>query len=107
MARHPETSNAPRSIGSLMGDTGSGLGKLLQRARAISELGGRVSRLLESGLASHCRVANIRDGKLVFVCSSAAWATHLRMHAPALLESLRAAGVEDITAIEIKTRPMD
>jgi hypothetical protein len=105
MAGNSRQSNAPLSIRQLMSDSGSGFGKLLKRAKAISQLDRRVSRLLDPELARFCQVANLRDGRLILACSSPGCATRLRMQANSLLDQLHAAGLQEIEAIEVKMMP--
>lgn len=90
------------SVRELMTSTQGGFGDILKRARAIDRLNQRVSRLLESDLAQHCQLANVRNRTLIFACDSPACATRLRFHAPKLLDELHAAGLEEIEAIEVK-----
>ncbi len=49
-----------------------------------------ISSKLEPALASHCHVANLRDGTLVLATTSPAWNHKLRFSALDLLSSLRA-----------------
>lgn len=95
-------SNEAQSISQIMSDPKAAFGKLLQRARAIERLNRRVSGLIGADLARHCQVANLRDGKLIFACTSPACAARLRMEAPELLVQLQAVGLTDIEAIEVK-----
>ena len=91
-----------RSVGELMSESGSGFGRILQRARTLDQLNSRIMPLLEPKLASHCRVANVRDGRLVFVCSSPSCATRLRLQSPELIERLHALGMEAIEGIVVR-----
>ncbi len=102
MTDQPPERRSAHSINQLMADTGSGFGQLLKRARALEALGARVSRLLDPTIAGQCKLANVRDGKMIFSCSSPGIATRLRMQAPALLEQLHAAGMTDIEGVEVR-----
>lgn len=88
-----------------MTGTEGGFGKVLKRARALERLGRKVSGLLDNDLARVCQVANVRDGRLIFVCSSPGGATKLRMQSPTLLEQLHEVGLDEIEAIEVKVTP--
>lgn len=94
--------NTPQSVRQLMTGSQTGFGKVLERARALSELNQQISGLLDDELARHCQVANIRDGRLIFACTSPGSATRLRMQGGQLLDDLHAAGLNEIEAIEVK-----
>jgi hypothetical protein len=97
--------NGPNAISDLLADSSNSFGKLLRHADAINRLADRLSKLLGPELADHCKLANARDGKLVFVCTSAAWSSRLLMHSPMILEKLESAGVTGYQKIEARTRP--
>lgn len=84
---------------------GSKFVRILDRARALDRLNQRVSGLLGDELARTCQVANVRDGRMIFACTSAGSATRLRMLCPKLLADLHAAGLDEIKAIEVKMMP--
>ena len=67
------------------------LDTLAERARALDALDGRLRRHLPEPLAGACRLADIRNGRLVFLASSATWAARLRLHQAVLLAEARAA----------------
>lgn len=93
------------SVGELMSYPEGGFGRMLKRARAIERFGRKVSALLDPDLARICQVANVRDGRLIFVCTSSGGATKLRMQAPALLEQLHEVGLGEIEKIAVKVAP--
>jgi hypothetical protein len=96
------TAGKAQSVAQLMSDSGNSFGRVLKRARSLEQLGERVSRLLPADLTSNCRLANVRDGKMIFACTSAGCATRLRMQASDLLDQLHAAGMNEIEAIEVR-----
>ena len=51
---------------------------------------GRWDALVGPELAAHCRPERLRDGELVLVAESTAWATQVRLLAPAVLARLAA-----------------
>ena len=53
-------------------------------------------------LAAHARLANIRDGKLVFVVDASVWHAKLRLAAPALVDAARSVGL-DVTDVAVRT----
>lgn len=105
MTRNSRSNRSALSVRQLMADSEGGFGRVLQRARSLEQLSRQVSGLLDPDMARHCQLANVRDGRMIFACSSPGCATRLRMQAPDLLEQLHAAGMEDIDAIEVKMAP--
>lgn len=97
--------NSPKSVDQVLAEWQDNFGRILQRARAIERLNRRVSGLIGADLARHCQVANLRDGKLIFACTSPACAARLRMEAPELLAQLQAVGLTDIETIIVKMMP--
>ena len=67
------------------------LDTLAMRARALDALDGKLRHLLPAALARECRLADVRNGRLVFLATSPAWATRLRLHQETLLAEARAA----------------
>lgn len=102
MASSNRPNSNPLSINQLMTGSDTGFGKVLKRAEALNRLNHRVSRLLDDDLARHCQVANVRDGRMIFACTSPGCATRLRMQARQLIEQLHAAGLKDIEVIEVR-----
>jgi len=94
--------NAPVSVTQLMSGSDTSFGKILQRAKALNQLNQRVSGLLDKDLAKHCQVANVRDGKMIFTCTSPGYATRLKLQTGQLLDELETAGLEGINKIEVK-----
>lgn len=77
---------------------------LAARAGALADLGARLCRVLPAAISAQVRFADLREGKLVFLASSAAWATRLR-HAQALvLQAARALGLE-VSSLAVKVAP--
>ena len=65
---------------------------LMEEARRLLQLERKVLAALDPELGRHCRVAAFRDGDLLLLAASPAWATRLRYAAPAIVEQLRGAG---------------
>ncbi|HNR92166.1 MAG TPA: DciA family protein [Dokdonella sp.] len=78
------------------------LDTLAVRARALDALDGRLRHLLPATLARECRLADVRNGRLVFLATSAAWATRLRLHQEALLAEARVAIGDTATQVVVK-----
>ncbi len=69
------------------------LGAITSHARRLTELDALVRLCLGDELAAHCRVADLRSGRLVLAADTPAWATRLRYHTPEIRQKLAAAGL--------------
>ena len=67
------------------------LGTLAERARALDLLDGKLRYHLPEALARECHLADLRNGRLVFLATSPTWATRLRLHQTVLMAEARAA----------------
>ncbi|SCZ50395.1 DUF721 domain-containing protein [Thiohalomonas denitrificans] len=86
-----------------------GLGQTIDRARALIRLEQQVVDCLETKLAGHCRVANLKDGILVLQVDSPAWAGRLRQQAPKLPAQLRETGgdLASVRHVRVTVRPVE
>jgi len=85
----------------------SGFGHVLEHARELDRLDKILTSLLDPALSSHCQVAEIRNHCLILVCSSASFATRMRMISQQLLESFIDEGESGIERIEIRIAPIN
>ena len=99
--------NKGTSVQTLMRQNNTGLGKLLAHARILNCLDNRLESILDPTLSSHCQVADFRDHLLILVCSSATFATRIRMISQQLLDSFREEGEYGIERIEIRIAPVN
>lgn len=53
----------------------------------------------------HCRVLNVRDGRLVLEVSSAAWATRIKLQQTRIITHFRRDAMASVTSVEIKVNP--
>lgn len=65
----------------------------VRRALMLDALEQQLRPALPPGLASHCRLANVADGRLVYVVDSPIWHARLRLAADALIEQARSIGI--------------
>ncbi len=77
-------------------------GGTLRRAQWLDAVDQLLRPCLPPGLASHARLANIRDNRLVFVADSPVWHARIRLAAPALIDAARSIGLE-VTGLSVKT----
>jgi hypothetical protein len=82
------------------------LGTLADRARALDVLDRRLRRLLSDALARETRLADVHGGRVVFLASSSAWASRLRLHQAALLAETRAALGDVVERFAVKVAPL-
>jgi hypothetical protein len=82
------------------------LGTLADRARALDALDRRLRPLLPAAVARETRLADIRNGRIVFLASSPIWASRIRLHQAALLAEARAALGDAIERFAVKVAPL-
>jgi hypothetical protein len=91
----------PKPVGSCIA-----LGTIAEYARALDALDARLRRLLPDPVARECRLADVRNGRVVFLASGPAWASRLRLHQAALLAEARAAIGGSIEHFAVKVAPL-
>jgi hypothetical protein len=84
---------------------GSTLDGLIDRARALGALDKRLRQSLPEPLAGQCRLANVREGRLVFLASSPLWRNRLRLESASLLAAATEAGIPAFE-LTVKVAPM-
>lgn len=77
---------------------------VLAHARLLLQLERRFAVLVPSGLASACRVANYKSGKIVIHAENGAVATKLRQMSQRLCSDLSTNGVQ-CSVMEVKIQP--
>ena len=78
------------------------LDTLALRARALDALDGRLRHHMPAALARECRLADVRNGRLVFLATSSTWATRVRLHQATLLAEARAAMGDTVEHLVVK-----
>lgn len=82
------------------------LAALVTEARRIAELDRRLRATLPPRLAAECRLANCRDGQLVFLARTPDWASKLRLSSRQLLAEARSIlAVEELRLTVKVARP--
>lgn len=71
----------------------------------LSQFNQVLAELLQTPELSFCQVANIKDGRAVILCSSAAWATRLKMQRDAILANFRQKILPDLAGLDIEVSP--
>ncbi len=91
----------PRPVGECIA-----LGTLADYARALDVLDRRLRRLLPDELARETRLADVRGGRVVFLASSPAWASRLRLQQAALMAEARVALGDVVERFAVKVAPL-
>jgi hypothetical protein len=81
------------------------LGTIAEYARALDALDARLRRLLPEPVAAECRLADVRNGRVVFLATSSIWASRVRLHQAALLAEARVALGDSIDLFAVKVAP--
>ena len=68
-------------------------GHLVERAMQLHALDRQLRQSLPEPLASHVKLGNLRDDRLVFLVDAPVWSARLRLYADVLLDAARAAGL--------------
>lgn len=79
--------SSPLQVGSLLQKNGA-LKRLLSEANRTTRLGRRLSGKLPKEFVPHTKLAALRDGCLVLLADTPAWATRLRYATPQILQQL-------------------
>ncbi len=88
-----QPSSRPTFRAALSAALSSESGRLVERAMQLQALDRQLRQSLPEPLASHVRLGNLRNDKLVFLVDAPVWKARLRLHANALLDAARAAGI--------------
>ncbi|MCB1844001.1 MAG: DUF721 domain-containing protein [Halioglobus sp.] len=72
------------------------LERIVQRAQSIEDLTTLLKSRLNKDLAPELLSANVRNGDLILIASSSAWAARLRFEAVALLQAAREGGEQAV-----------
>ena len=82
------------------------LGTLAGRARALDALDQRLRSLLPAAVARETRLADVRNGRIVFLASSPTWASRIRLYQAALLAEARTALGGTVERFTVKVAPL-
>ncbi|HEY0178938.1 MAG TPA: DciA family protein [Dokdonella sp.] len=82
------------------------IGTIATRALALDALDLRLRRLLPAAVARESRLADVRNGRVVFLASSPTWASRIRLHQAALLAEARTALGGAIERFAVKVAPL-
>jgi len=74
----------------------------VRHALGLDALDHQLRPFLPPGLAAHARLANVADGRLVFLVDSPVWHARLRLASDDLLDAARSVGLE-VREVAIRT----
>lgn len=86
----------------LDGDAGDPGERLLRRALWLEAMDRQIRPILPMPLAAHVRLANIDDGRLVFLVDGPVWHARMRLAATEALDAARSIGL-DVAEVVVKT----
>lgn len=100
---HPRRASVPTPALQALSDAATGP---VRRALRLDALEQQLRPCLPPALALHCRLANVSNGKLVFLVDSPVWRAKLRLAAPEILNLAQSLGlaVTEVTA-KVSTLP--
>ena len=79
------------------------LERLVKRAALRESWTEQLRAVLPESIAPHCRVADIRNGRLTILVADSSWATRLRFELPETKKALRSLGdFAEVTDIRIR-----
>ncbi|MBO9665059.1 MAG: DUF721 domain-containing protein [Dokdonella sp.] len=82
------------------------LDTLADRARALDALDEKLRLLLPAAVARETRLADVRNGRIVFLASNPTWASRLRLYQAALLAEARTALGGSVERFAVKVAPL-
>ncbi len=97
---HPSKPNTPVAITAC-----AGLSKLFSQARELETLDRRLREPLPRQLSEQVRLASIHGPRIVFVASTSAWASRLRMQQRRILETAHTLGIT-ARSLLVKVAPL-
>ncbi|GAA5218918.1 DUF721 domain-containing protein [Corallincola platygyrae] len=95
----------PKTLAHLLDHTTGSMSKLQHGAQQITHISKTVKQLLPDNLAAHVSVANYRDGVLVLLAPSSAWAQRVKFAQTMLVSKLRQQGLSALSTIEVRIQP--
>jgi hypothetical protein len=102
-SNRPRPSSPQAALDALLADPSGGP---IRRALWLDELDRQLSPHLPRPLASHARLANFENGRLVFVVDAPVWRAKLRLVAPELLNVARSIGLSATELVVKTTAPL-
>lgn len=78
---------------------------LAKRARELDQLDRQLRATLPAPMRDQIRFADLRDGRLVFLAPSSAWAARVRLYQTQILEAARAIGTQ-AHSVAVKVAPL-
>ncbi len=97
---HPSKPDGPVAITDC-----AGLSKLFSQAHELETLDRHLREPLPHQLSEQVRLASIHGSRIVFVASTSAWASRLRMQQRRILETARSLGIA-VHSLRVKVTPL-
>ncbi|MCC5450763.1 DciA family protein [Rheinheimera sp. UJ51] len=84
----------------------STLAGVQQQFQLVGKLNAELCQILQLTQLTSCQVATIKEGRAIILCSSAAWATRLKMQRDAILDNFRKKILPELAGIDIEVSPV-
>jgi hypothetical protein len=95
-----------KPVAKILSRRNSALSSLFERAQYLQQLTQALRDSLDTQLAEHVTVANLREQTAVITTDTPAWLTQLRYQAPAILQLLKTLpGLEGLQKVQFKIQP--
>lgn len=101
VATSRRSQSGPKSVGESFP-----VAALIERARALETLDIQLRLALPPAVRPHCCLADARDGRVVFLANSSAWAAKLRLHQSQILAEARRVLGRDFKSFAVKVAPL-
>ncbi len=96
----------PKPLTKILSRQNSALNSLLERAQYLQQLTQALRDSLDTRLAAHVTVANLREQTAVITTDTPAWLTQLRYQAPTILSLLKTLpGLQKLQKVQFKIQP--
>lgn len=93
-------------VAKILSRRNSALSALLEQAQYLQQLTQALRDSLDTQLAAHVTVANLREQTAVITTDTPAWLTRLRYQAPVILDLLRTLpGLQKLQKVQFKIQP--
>ena len=95
-----------KPVAKILSTRDSGLHSLLERAQYLQYLTQALRDSLDSKLAEHVSIANLREQTAVLTTDTPAWLTQLRYQAPTILQILKQLpDLQNLRKVQFKIQP--
>lgn len=96
-----------KPVAKILSNRRSELNSLIERAKHLQQLTQALRDSLDTQLAAHVTIANLREQTVVITTDTPAWLTQLRYQAPAILRLLQTLpSLDNLQKVQFKIQPV-